>query len=60
MNSLVHIVDTEVREWTKKEQTICEVCCLLFLAGVTTGLWLVASKLDLILANGINLDLILR
>lgn len=44
----------------KKEQAICDVCCLLFLAGVTTGLWLVASKLDLILANGISLDLILR
>lgn len=44
----------------KKEKAIRDVCCLLFLAGVTTGFWLVASKLDLILANGINLDLILR
>lgn len=29
----------------KKEQDICDVCCLLFLVGVTTGLALVAFTL---------------
>lgn len=24
---------------SKKEQVICDICCLLFLAGVTTGIY---------------------
>lgn len=45
----------------KKEQAICNICCLLFLAGVTTGLWLVFSKIELIIGNGgFSLDLLLR
>lgn len=46
---------------SKKEQVICDICCLLFFAGVTTGLWLVLSKIELIIANGgFSLDLLLR